>query len=321
MKRLCVLFVLTIISFQINHIISMEKDNTDVSKIVKKYFPSEWKKIVLGLFVKKKKNSFNFAQENWMSDKSFMAEILCSILSEEGIPRDFMSSEGWCIILPSETSQSGRRSKVTLYDVVKKHTFVRSVSSRNLTRRYDVDKKSYFIRSVSCKRFSEKEAMIKKMVGNYKIHVMPRNESYFTVLYTLLEILKTDKLLHPCVDSFKCKTSLLTKEKLLLQNPNCILSRIVIYPNTGKDNAQRVLNALRLSFEGVKGLDITPRYNQKVDENGLIYFTQGDGNYKGRVYRKYYENENCIYYNPTIEGGKPKDYHLKIDNKGLTKSN
>ncbi len=325
MKFLYMLFVLTILSFQVNYIISMEKDNVNASRVVEEYFPTEWKQIVLGLFIKNMKTNSSFAQKNWMNDESFMSKIWRKILKHEKVRYEHNRNPGWYWIFSSMNSYSGRHCEVTLKDVVRKHDFSRSVSSRNLTIRSGVVRKHDFVRSVSCKGFSKKNTTIKDLVGNYKIHMMPKNSSYFDVLSRLLEILKTDKLLYPYVNSFKCKECLLTKSELLKQNLEEVVPRFVIYPNTGKDNAQIVLNALRTCFKGNEGIGVSPRYNEAVIEkegkNPFLFVAQGDGDYKGEGWEKYYENKECIYYSRCIEGGNPKDYHLKIGNMGLTKSN
>jgi hypothetical protein len=100
--------------------------------------------------------------------------------------------------------------------------------------------------------------------------------------------------------------------KVLLNEPhkksNLLAPKIVIYPSTGKENAQKVLDKLYTLFNYIPGLNEQPRFNAKVTD--LIWIAQGDSIYKESVrFDKYFELPFKTYYNPMLTG-KFQNYHL-----------
>jgi hypothetical protein len=142
-----------------------------------------------------------------------------------------------------------------------------------------------------------------KLVGNYKIHLMPYDEDISIILNRLLREITTNPSFKRHVHSFKIK--LATRD---LKKGDEIMPKIVIYPASSKESAQIVLDKVYELTKDIKGMNITPRYNEKMTD--LIYVAQGDGDYKGRMQAEFYE-PSFIYYKPTFEDGAPKNYHLK----------
>jgi hypothetical protein len=103
----------------------------------------------------------------------------------------------------------------------------------------------------------------------YKIHLMPEEKETETVLYRLIQILKNNTDL---IAGAKIITG--TEEELREGN----LPRVVIYCK-GKPNAQKILDIVFNTFKDMKGTNRKPRYNEKV--TSLIYWAQGDGDFKG----------------------------------------
>lgn len=141
------------------------------------------------------------------------------------------------------------------------------------------------------------------VVGQYKIHLMPKtSEDLMIILEKLLEEVKNNNNFAKKIYSIKYKTRipfLLGTEKLKedwsnrkgMQN---ILPFIVIYPATGKTKAQKALNHIYELFKGMEGLDLTPRFNKKI--TNLIYYGQGDADFKLRgSYDQYYTQDKIFY--------------------------
>jgi hypothetical protein len=91
------------------------------------------------------------------------------------------------------------------------------------------------------------------------------------------------------------------------------MANIVIYAASGKENAQKLLNKIYAIFKYQEGLNINPRWNEKV--TSLIYFAQGDGDAKKlKENAKFFESgdeygNGKVYFNPTVTGVY-QDYHL-----------
>lgn len=150
--------------------------------------------------------------------------------------------------------------------------------------------------------------ILRELTGSYKIHLMPQHQDIFETIVTVLDALKEDSELQNLIYDFKSKINLENER----DDKGNVLPLIVIYPSAGKENAQKALDKIYRLFRDKKGLDITPRFNQRV--TSLIYFAQGDADHKKYEENdKYYELPLKIYYNPTITGSF-EDYHLKIPN-------
>jgi predicted nuclease with TOPRIM domain len=151
--------------------------------------------------------------------------------------------------------------------------------------------------------YQKKQELIKLLTGNYKIHLMPADGVSSTeVLLMILNALADDPELRNLVPSFKLHISFknISGDK--------VMPKIVFYIANGQDKAQKALNKLYALFnDKIKGLGLQPRYNAKVTD--LIWFAQGDGDFKGDECAKYYEAPGRTYYRANITGEK-MNYHL-----------
>lgn len=184
------------------------------------------------------------------------------------------------------------------------------VGSPDLMRGHRTDdrfKNEANIRAYDAKRRREKDAssLLDDVVQNYKIHLMPQGYMVDT-LVRLLSFLKNHPELGDSIAILKLKINF-DDEQMKKNKNGDIFPKIVLYPSSGKNHAQRVLNALCDEFARVEGLDICPRYNERI--TSLIYVSQGDGDFKDEKYKRYYEPER-VYYRADITG-KKRNYRLK----------
>lgn len=136
----------------------------------------------------------------------------------------------------------------------------------------------------------------------YKIHLMPFDEDIVSIIRSLLMRVSRDVKLQKALGYFKiaAKTDRITF-------PGRTMPIMVLYPHASKDAAQYLLNSVYDLFKDVQGKNVAPRYNERV--TSLIYFAQGDGDYKNDFYAGYYEPDR-VYYRSDFEG-ELQDYHLK----------
>ncbi len=172
------------------------------------------------------------------------------------------------------------------------------------------------IPQLSSRKFADPFAKetLEHIAGNYKIHLMPHREFIVEIVKKLIHALKHDPSLAALIINFKVLYKPATTEtmrvKEMLEGKR--MARIVIYPAEGKDKAQKALNKIVDLFKDdvTKGIGIAPRWNQKV--NDLVYFAQGDGDYKKlSEYERYFEQPDMIYYEPFFTGNY-KDHHLRF---------
>lgn len=149
------------------------------------------------------------------------------------------------------------------------------------------------------------EANRRLAVQNYKIHLMPKTEDIPGVLIRLLEELQSNHEFSSAVKEFK----VLEDTQDLSDGRGNILPIIVVYPASGKQHAQKVLDTLYRILKDFAGLDKTPRYNQRVTD--LLYFAQGNGADKGPLNLHFSGDQ--IYYKPDfVTKGVYEDYKLII---------
>lgn len=148
------------------------------------------------------------------------------------------------------------------------------------------------------------------LAQTYKIHLMPQDKDIVTILIKLFNTLKQNTEVRKLL--VETKVLLPYSQELLIERSKQGLSvtpRMVIYPIKGKENAQKALDIIYETFKNDKGLDITPRFNEKV--TSLIYFAQGESMDKmNKELSKDFEQPNMIYYKSDFTG-KKEDYHLK----------
>jgi hypothetical protein len=163
-----------------------------------------------------------------------------------------------------------------------------------------------------CEKRSKKTK--KQLVKAYKIHLMPQQSNFETVLFLLFQALKNNPELQNKVAAIKLlKEATCTKSGLTetaVDASKQVFAPLIIYPSDGKENAQFVLDTLKNILKGQAGLNVTPRYNRKV--NSLIYYAQGGGDYKTANFKDYYEDDFVHYKPDFVETGVMQDYRLEI---------
>ena len=153
---------------------------------------------------------------------------------------------------------------------------------------------------------------LETLTGQYKIHLMPHRIFIPRLVIKLIKAIKQDPSLADVLYSFKVRYPEDAEKTVNLKDmeQSKRVPRIVIYLADGKANAQKALKKLIVLFKNdiSKGIDITPRFNQKV--NPLIYFAQSDADTKYIPFlQHYFEQPEMIYYVSDITGEK-KDYRL-----------
>lgn len=152
-----------------------------------------------------------------------------------------------------------------------------------------------------------KRSFEKGLVGFYKIHLMPQEEEILHAVERLIEVLKKDPELRRRMEALKVQAALWGEDKMPFKNSENIREEqyrpaIVIYPSWGKENVQKLLDALLVIFKDFKGSGNTPRFNIKV--NDLIFYAQGDGDYKMDpvMRQKYFDSRtNYALYRPDFQ--------------------
>ncbi len=159
----------------------------------------------------------------------------------------------------------------------------------------------------------KKRTLAKKLVGEYKIHLMPKNENdLYEIVKMLASQLKENQEFANKLLGFKFKYNLdfdKPIEQQLTNSKNEAMPIVVIYPRWDKQNAQFVLDSVYNLFKDMPGLGIKPRYNEKI--NNLIYYAQGAGDHKSDYLAQYYKPDRH-FYKSNFEGDEfDKDYRLK----------
>lgn len=154
---------------------------------------------------------------------------------------------------------------------------------------------------------------LEKIPQRYKIHLMPTNDNFFSVMQKLLEAIEKDPELQELI--FRIK---FIDDEGPAQSPRTKrwFPRIVIYADAGKHRAQQLLNIIYGLFKNEPGMDVSLDYNYKLTP--LIYFAQGDADSKSYALidkpelKKYYELPKMIYYSSQeIPPPDAKDHYLR----------
>lgn len=154
------------------------------------------------------------------------------------------------------------------------------------------------------KSTDQARALRARLAACYKIHLMPFDDYIVPIISKLLERVNRDIRLQQAMSHFKVYSF---PDLIAQKDGDKHIPIFVIYCHANKDAAQYVLDVVYALFKNMPGRDITPRYNQKI--TSLIYYAQGDGDYKSEQYHDCYE-PGCIHYRADFEG-EHKDYHLK----------
>lgn len=176
----------------------------------------------------------------------------------------------------------------------------------NITKNFDELFNDKYIKVEDYPLISPEENDRKKLVMNYKIHLMSQDKKQtFSIVNTLLNKLKnTKETLYNLIGIFKVAKKLNKPYDTEFYFPN-----IVIYPISGKDNAQKVLNEIYKIFKDIEGNNLTPRFNKKV--TSLIYYAQGDGDYKPNRPEDY-EDDKIHFKSDFVKKDTHEDYKLTI---------
>lgn len=153
----------------------------------------------------------------------------------------------------------------------------------------------------------------KKLVMNYKIHLMPQDKKQtFSIVDTLLNKLKNkNETLYNLIGIFSVAKKLNQQydHEFYFPNHEFYFPNIVIYPISGKDNAQKVLNEIYKIFKDIEGNNLTPRFNKKV--TSLIYYAQGNGDDKP-IQPEDYEDDKIHFKSDFVKKDTHEDYKLTI---------
>jgi hypothetical protein len=151
------------------------------------------------------------------------------------------------------------------------------------------------------------EEIMSKLIADYKIHLMPEGMMISEVITLFTAIQKNEKLRN-AINEVKFEVTDCDDESV--KNEQYPYPKMVIYPASGKDKAQFVLNEIFRIFGQRKGLDVTPRFNAKI--TSLIYYAQGNGDEKTEENENFFESDKVVY-NATITGSSagPRGYYLE----------
>lgn len=152
---------------------------------------------------------------------------------------------------------------------------------------------------------------LKDAIQNYKIHLMPRN-NFLSIAQKLVRALKNDEKLQELIFEFKFlkveNLKKITEDEpqedikieiirghALLTKRKVVAPLVVIYPSSGKENVQKALNKLYEIFKGTPGIDVAPRYNEKITD--LIFVAQGNASEKESSHLEYFfEKPDMVYF-------------------------
>ena len=165
------------------------------------------------------------------------------------------------------------------------------------------------------------------LTGLYKIHFMPKERDILPILDLLIKELKQDQELGGLIYRFKVISGFMNQQETKIGSSEKFSEPqyfpiIVIYPTWGRDNVQKLLDKLLVTFKDFRGNGKLPRFNTKV--NDLIYYAQGDGGDKLGNLNNYFDPRyNYAVYRPDFEkvtgtidqpysGNEKNPYLLKI---------
>lgn len=172
------------------------------------------------------------------------------------------------------------------------------------------------------KRSIQKEQATWKnnLVQQYKIHLMPKLVDLYPILKKFFTELRTNPELQAVINDVKIMDTM--AQEYLAREPFKIAARVVIYPASGKENTQKALDLLYALFKETKGVDVTPRFNEKI--TSLIFVAQGDADDKLDLLKNKYEQfkagdvfeiPDMIYYKKDFTG-QVQDYYLQKPKNG-----
>lgn len=159
-----------------------------------------------------------------------------------------------------------------------------------------------FGESVTFKHFNatfskpaKQKEIMHKLIADYKIHLMPVGD-LTPILSKLFQLIRDTPQLQNDIWRIKFNKKY-DDEQLKRAGSGTAAARpkIVIYPASGKDAAQRVFDTIYAHFKNDPGLGIAPRFNQRITD--LIYVAQGNGDDKEAYNNKeYFQAPDYVYF-------------------------
>lgn len=152
-----------------------------------------------------------------------------------------------------------------------------------------------------------KQNLMKKLVGQYKVHLVSENQEAIAKDVTdLLQLVRNNVTLQKSIYSVMVRSVTLRKE--IDRMPT-----IIITCAQGKNSAQQVINILFQVFQTKQGLGCKLPYNQKV--TSYIYYAQGNSDDKKiKELEQYFEQPAMVHYKADVTG-KKEDYSLILPTK------
>ena len=203
---------------------------------------------------------------------------------------------------PSYYSDLNNRDGYTFIDAVEGPSYFSG--KRNKQTIETLEREQRF--PITAKELSETK---QDLVKNYKIHLMPYEKDIPKIFITLLEGIQKNPEIKNDIYTLKIKYRLDSTDHLKILSNEDILPIMVIYPASDQASAQRVLNSVYEIYKDTQGMDIRPRFNEKI--TSLIYYAQGDGDHKKEDGKYYKLPEKIFYKSDFVEPDTQQDFHLK----------
>lgn len=153
-----------------------------------------------------------------------------------------------------------------------------------------------------------------RLEGNYKVHLMPKSfKQYLILIKEIIILAQENSEFRDSLAFFKLYTDInfdRPEDEIIkqLQEHSCdgTVPIIVLYPATGKEHAQKILDIVYEKFGTLKGLNYAPCYNEKV--TSLIFITQQNRD-KKECFKEWF-NYPRVYFNEIFNGTPSYRYRL-----------
>ncbi len=122
----------------------------------------------------------------------------------------------------------------------------------------------------------EEQEALELLTSVYKMHLQPRDEFVPHIVKSLLKELKTNPDFREAICSFKVRA----RQQSEMTEADKQAPIIVIYPQPGRESAQKVLDIVYQLFhdQGIFATGDEPALNYKIDD--LIFYAHGDRDWK-----------------------------------------
>ena len=242
---------------------------------------------MFGEYVKIKESDPTVMQDNNVRVRSRMGQFLLShIIAEQENMLSAIVGEDFYTAVSFRASYTGKEERKGRYEVCPN-----KYNPNCLQTIYKYDPLLMF--------FNDDRV---ELVALYKIHLMPAIKETLFVLQKLLEGMQTNPILNSLIFNIKVYTAL--KEQK--DDHGGLLGMIVIYPVSGQENVQILMNELVDIFKEFKGTGHQPRDNMRM--NDLIWYAQSGGDDKMWLQKNkrdlatiFDESTNYALYRPDFE--------------------